>query len=334
MSLLDAPQVRRFLALTGQRLPVMQAPVGSAASPALAAAVARAGGLGGLAITWTGPADSAEAIRRAGEGAEGGVLFANFVLHFPCENFEAVLATGIPVVTLSWGIDAGRIDRAKRAGARVGVQVGNAAGARKARAAGADFLIAQGVEAGGHVQSTTPLAALLPAVLQEAGDLPVLAAGGIATGAAIARAIGAGAAGAVLGTRFVATREASAHDDYKAALVAAGSGDTVLTGCFNLGWPDTQSRVLRNDTLTEWESEGCPQAPGRPGEGDIVFRVGEVAVPRYSDTAPVPGAVGAIRSACLYAGTGVGEIAAVEPADELVRRLWREAEAADGGRMN
>ena len=323
----EHPQVTRFLALTGQRIPIVQAPIGPSAVPALAAAVARAGGLGGLALTWSSPDEVRATVAAVRGAAGGGAFFVNFVLHFPCEGFEAALDAGAPVVTLSWGIDENRIGRARRAGARVGVQVGHPLGARRAREAGADFLIAQGIEAGGHVQSTTPLARLLPAILAEAGDLPVLAAGGIATGSGIAQAIASGAAGAMMGTRFVASRESGAHDLYKQALVDAGADDTAYTPCFDVGWPAMQ-RVLRNDTLAAWEAAGCPLPPNRPGEGDVVFRRGTEDIVRYSDTAPTTGSEGALLSACLYAGTGVGDVGAVEPAADLVSRLWAEAEVA------
>lgn len=321
------PQVASFLALTGQPLPIVQAPIGSATTPALVAAVSRGGGFGGLALTWS----DAEAIRAKLQAIRDLVgarrFFGNFVLHFPCDGFDAALDAGLPVVTLSWGIDAARVARAHRAGATVGIQVGSALGARRALDAGADFLIAQGVEAGGHVQSTTPRDVLLPAVLAEAGAVPVVVAGGIATGQAVARAIAAGAAGAVLGTRFVATAEAYVHDTYKAALVAASGADTVFTNCFDVGWPHAMHRVLRNDTLSDWEAAGCPPTPNRPGEDDVVFRGDDEDVPRYSDTPPMPGAVGSLMSACLYAGTGVGDIGSVEPAAEVVAQLGAELDA-------
>lgn len=318
------PQVEAFLAMTGQRIPVVQAPIGSGATPALASAVARAGGLGGLALTWSDASAAKAAVGAVHKASGGAGFFANFVLHFPCPGFDAALEAGVPLVTLSWGIDAGRVARAHRAGARVGIQVGSPQGARRAREAGADFLIAQGVEAGGHVQSTTPGDALLPAVLAEAGNLPVIAAGGIADGPGVVRAIAAGAAGAMMGTRFVATAEAGAHDAYKAALVAAKGSDTVFTNCFDIGWPFAMHRVLRNDTLSDWEAAGCPQMPNRPGEGDVIFRHGDEDFPRYCNTQPMPGAVGSLLSACLYAGTGVGKVRSIEPAADLVARLGAE----------
>ncbi|MDP3195458.1 nitronate monooxygenase family protein [Tabrizicola sp.] len=320
--------VGAFLKLIGQSIPIMQAPIGSAATTALAGAVSRAGALGGFALTWANPEEAASAVTALRAATDGRSFFCNFVLHFPCEGFDAALEAGLPIITLSWGIDAGKVASAHRAGALVGIQVASALGARKALDAGADFLIAQGNEAGGHVQSTTPLQDLLPAVLAEAHRVPVIVAGGIATADSVARAIAAGAAGAALGTRFVATVEAAAHDVYQSALVGASAKDTVFTNCFDVGWPFAMHRVLRNDTLTEWEASGCPQAPNRPGEGDVIFRRGDETFPRYSDTPPMPGAVGSVQSACLYAGTGVGDIKAVEHAAELVSRLETELTAA------
>lgn len=318
------PHVHAFLTLTGQTIPIMQAPIGSATAVTLAGAVSRAGALGGVGLSWSDPEESRAIVKSMQAAADGHPVYGNFVLHFPCEGFDAALDAGLALITLSFGIDAARVARAQRAGARVGIMVGSRAGARMALQSGADFLIAQGLEAGGHVQSTTQGADLLPAVLAEAGKVPVLAAGGIATADGIAQAIAAGAAGAVMGTRFIATAEAGYHDAYKTALVAAASTDTVLTNCFDLGWPYAMHRVLRNDTFTAWEAAGCPQAPNRPGEGDIVFRNGPEEVPRYSDMPPLPEAVGSPLAAALYAGTGVGDIRLIEPAGHLVARFGAE----------
>jgi nitronate monooxygenase len=322
------PHVAAFLDLTGQRLPLVQAPIGSAATPALVTAVCRAGGLGGLALTWDSPMDAAAKVSALRAALGTAPFFANFVLHFPCEALDNALDAGVPVVTFSWGLDAARIARAHRAGAKVGVQVGTAEGARQAIDAGADFLIAQGLEAGGHVQSTTPLATLLPKVLDAVGDRPVIAAGGIASAAAITRVIAAGAAAATLGTRFLATHEAAVHPDYQAALLAAKAEDTAFTNCFDIDWPFAMHRVLRNATFTAWEAAGSPQPPHRPGEGDIVFRQNGEEFVRYCDTPPGPGATGDVEGACLYSGAGVGDIDRIECAGDLVSRFGAEVMAA------
>ena len=153
------------------------------------------------------------------------------------------------------------------------------------------MLIAQGVEAGGHVQSTTPLARRSSARCFSgvAGGMPVVAAGGLALRADVGRVGLAGAAGAMLGTSFLATVESGAHDAYKAALVAADRRATALTVCFDGDWPQASHRVLRNRTFELWEAAGCPGRGQRPGEDALAHRVGGPAIPRYDDSPPLAG---------------------------------------------
>src|SRR6185295_12319244 len=128
---------------------------------------------------------------------------------------------------------------------------------------GTDYLICQGIEAGGHVQALSALYEVLPAVIAEAKEVPVLAAGGIANGAQIRRALLAGASGVLVGTRFVATKEAGAHQEYKTAITQARASDTVMTLCFQDGWANAPHRVLRNRTVELWEAAGCPPPGNR-----------------------------------------------------------------------
>ena len=313
-------EVSKLAEILGLTVPIVQAPIGGAATVDLAAEVARAGGIGGLGLTWTGTGAACAKVRELKRRA-GQRFFVNFVLRFKPPCLDAVLAEGVPVVTLSWGIDAGLIARIKATGATVGVQVGNPMGAVLAKDAGADFLIAQGFEAGGHVQSTMPLSALLAGVRETANGLPVVAAGGLSTTSDVARVLKAGAAGAMMGTRFLATPEADAHRAYKQALVKARAADTAFTNCFDIDWPYAMVRVLRNSTFEAWEAAGCPEAPHRPGEGDTVARHGAAPIIRYSDTPPAASAEGDVLAAVLYAGTGVEGIDEVVPAFDLVRRL-------------
>lgn len=312
-----------FMDWFGLSAPILQAPIGSASNVALATAVGLGGGMGSVAMTWTareeGLAIAAQLLARDVP------FFFNFVLRFGTEAPAWYCAAGLPAVTLSWGIDASLIAGYKAAGAKVGVQVGSASGASAAIAAGADFIIVQGIEAGGHVQSSTPLDKLLAATIPIAGKTPVIATGGLSTAADIARVMRNGAQGAMLGTRFVASAESLAHDAYKQAIVRASAEDTVYTNCFDIGWPYAMSRVLRNSTFEMWEAAGNPAAPDRPGEGDITFRHGEETLLRYCDTPPAVGATGDPLSGCLSAGTSVDGIASVQPAAEIVSSLWVEA---------
>jgi nitronate monooxygenase len=313
-----------FMDMLGLSAPVLQAPMASIANVALATAVGRAGGIGSLAMTWT---ERDEGVALVAQMKTAHVpFFFNFVLRFGAEKLPWYYSSGLPAVTLSWGIDQEAIARFKAGGTLVGVQVGSAAGARTALQNGADFIIAQGVEAGGHVQSSTPLRQLLHEILLASGATPVIAAGGIASAADIVDAMKAGAQGVMMGTRFVASTESGAHDDYKQALVAAQTDDHVNTNCFDLGWPYAMHGVLRNTTFRSWEAAGCPAAPNRPGEDEIVYSNGTETFPRYSDSPPGVGAKGDVLAACLYAGKGVAAINSILPAGEIVSTLWAQAQ--------
>lgn len=306
--------------LEALRHPVWQAPTAGIAGPELAAAVSQAGGMGAMGLTWTAPETAAAQVRQV-RGQTDRPFLVNFALAFPPRALDAALEAGAPIVTFSWGDPAPHLERVRAAGAWVGVQVSSVAGALRAIGQGADFLVCQGLEAGGHVQSSTPLHDLLPRVVAAAEGTPVVAAGGIARGREIARVLALGARGAVLGTRFVATRESRAHPEYK-RLLAASAGATALTVCFDGDWPYAAHRVLRNSTLETWEAAGSPAVGQRPGEGETVAVTADgEAILRYEDTAPRAGYTGDIEAMCLYAGTGCAAIDDVPGAGELVARL-------------
>jgi nitronate monooxygenase len=313
-------QTQTFLDWFGLDVPIIQAPIGSIATVALAQQVAAAGGVGTFAMTWADPAVAAAQAQAMHLAAKP--FFANLVLHFGTEKLAQLIGLKPASISFSWGVDPRAIRLAQAHGIKVGVQVGSLAGAMAAINAGADYVIVQGIEAGGHVQSSTPLQALLPAVLAQAGEVPVVAAGGLATPEDCVWAITSGAAAVMLGTVFVASAESNAHPDYKRALVNAQAADTVYTNCFDLDWPYAMHRVLRNGTFEKWEAAGCPAAPHRPGEGDIVASAGGRLIRRYCDTPPDAMATGAVLDACLYAGMGVEHITRIEPAFDITRHLW------------
>jgi enoyl-[acyl-carrier protein] reductase II len=177
------------------------------------------------------------------------------------------------------------------------IQVGSVAEARKAVADGADVIVAQGVEAGGHVRGTIGLLALLPAVLRVAGTRPVLAAGGIADASGLRGVLEMGAAGAWIGTRFVASIESLAHGVYKERLLAAGADDPEYSRLYSYGWRfGTPHRAI----------------PGHRGPSPLRLVAGG---PRKCDKERYA------RSIRVYAGQGVGLISEILPAAEVVRRL-------------
>ena len=241
----------------------------------------------------------------------------NLVLEFEqAERLEVVAQEHAPIISFSFGLQPELVARGRASGARVLVQVGSADSARSAAAAGADALIVQGVEAGGHVQSVVGLLPLL-AEVRRAVSLPVLAAGGIGDPASALAALAAGAEAVVMGTRFLATDESGAHPVYKDCLLKAEARDTVLTGLFDVGWEDSPHRVLRNSTYERWEAAGAPASAERPGEGEEVA----AGIPRYASNPPLAGLEGDIEAMAMYAGQSVGTITAVEPAAAIVERF-------------
>src|SRR4051812_39031280 len=258
----------------------MQAPLGGGAAAQLASEVSRAGGLGTLGASWTEPGVLREQIRTIARVTDR-PFCVNLVLDFAQdERLEVVIEERVRWVSFSFGLRPELVRLARAGGSRVLVQVASADGARAAADAGADALIVQGVEAGGHVESVVGLLPLL-AEVRRAVSLPLLAAGGIADPASALAALAAGASAVVMGTRFVASDECDAHPRYKARLLAAEGRDTVLTELFDVGWP-APHRVLRNSTYELWEAGGCPPARRRPsGEGKIAD-----GLPRYAGKLP------------------------------------------------
>lgn len=307
------------MTLLGTRVPLMQAPLGRGSGDALATAVSAAGGLGTLGASWTDPDALREQIRAIARATDA-QFCVNLVLDFDQEErLEVALQERAPWISFSWGVRPDLIARAHAGGARVMVQVAAADGAREAARAGADALIVQGVEAGGHVESVVGLLPLLVEV-GNAVSVPLVAAGGIADPAVARAALAAGAQAIAMGTRFVASTECEAHPSYKSALVRAKGDETVLTDLFDIGWP-APHRVLRNSTFDRWDAAGRPPSGSRPGEGDQVARSAGHPVPRYAVNLPRVDVEGDIEAMAMYCGQGVGAIAAEEPAGEVVERF-------------
>ena len=317
-----------FAANFGLRFPIVQAPTGSISGPALALAVCEAGAMGAMALTWAEPELARSQVRDVLNHTSTPFLI-NYALAFPPKSLTAALEAGAPVVTFSWGDASNYAVLVRSFGARLGIQVTNAEGALRALECDPDFLICQGLEAGGHVQGTRDLATILSEVLKVSGTVPVVAAGGVGNGVRIAELLKMGASAAMLGTRFVATQESLAHPEYKRLIVESSASDTSLTVCFDGGWPYAAHRVVRNETLSRWEAHGCPPVGHRPGEGEQIAQssAGEPIL-RYEDTAPRIGFKGDIASMCLYAGTSCDQIREIPSARDLVPRLWAECVTA------
>ena len=296
---------------------VAQAPIGNAATVDLAIAVCEAGGLGSLGASWT-PPHALRAQVRALQRRTERPFCVNLVLAFEqSERVEVCREERVPVVSLSWGVRETYVRALRAGGAIVLAQVGSLDEATAAQAAGCDELIVQGIEAGGHVQGRERLLPLLRRVAA-ASSLPLWAAGGIAEERGVRAAREAGAAGVLLGTRFVASDEADAHPVWQQAICAAASEDAVYTGTFDIGWPDAPHRVLRNSTLRALDGSITRR---RPGEGEVIAETDGRPLVRYADEIPRRRTTGAVEALALYAGESCGLIDRVEPAAAITERL-------------
>lgn len=305
--------------LLGIRHPLVLAPMGGASDPKLVAAVSEAGGLGLLAATWTEKLDLQDQIReiRRRTVQPFGV---NFVLHMADpESISLCLAEGVPVLSAFRGDPRRVIAQAHAAGALTVYQATTVAEVASVVGAGVDVVIAQGNEAGGHC-GPEPLWSFLPDALAAAREVPVLAAGGIVDGRGLAAALALGAGGAVMGTRFIASDECPASASWKAALLAAKTGDTLVSGVWDQirgeDWPGVNVRSLRNTVLDHWHGRAEALAAEQgPALADLV------AAELRDDASGM----------ALLAGTGAGRIKSILPAGQIIADVMAEAERVLAG---
>ena len=311
----------------GIDLPIMQAPMGGAVGPTLAAAVSNAGGLGMLA-PWRANIDTLRRLIRERRSLTSRPFGVNLVLEFPQEDrLTACLEERVPVISVFWGDPSSLVQRAKDGGAIVMHTVGSAAEAKQAVSCGVDIVVAQGWEAGGHIRGTVATMPLIPAVVDAIFPTAVVAAGGISDGRGLAAALALGASGAWIGTRFLGSHEATIHPPYRERLLQANENDTVyLENLFDVRWPNAPHRVLRNQTVEVWEAAGRPQSGRRPGEGEVIATSrASGPVVRYQSFTAGSDAEGDIDALPLWAGQGVGMLSKFQSAGDIVREIADEA---------
>lgn len=316
----------RFTRMLKVAHPIALAALGGVGRAELAAAVSNAGALGMLAMIRMPPDFIRRQIRRTRELTDRpfGVNLVPPVA--PESGFESQLSVCIeervPLVSLFWCEAAPYVPACHAAGIKVMLQVGTAKEAREARAANVDIIVAQGMEAGGHVRGEVGLFPLLPTIVEAVAPTPVLGAGGIVNGRGLAAALSLGAEGVVVGTRFVASRECEAHAEYKQRLTSAEEVDTVRGNVFHVGWPpNSPHRTLRNAFTNGGAPSPGPVARLRRGDETI-------EVPPFSSMTPSIHVAGQTQLMANYAGQGVALIRDVLPAAEIVERMVSEAEAA------
>ena len=326
----------RLCAELGIEHPILSVGFAAGAGPELAAAVSNAGGLGVIGASGmppdflraqvartrelTGRPFGANLIVAAGDPADVDVLL---------ERQEAL--AGVALVVLFAGDAAPFVEPAHAMGAKVAIQVGSPAEAQRAADAGVDLVIAQGVEAGGHIAARTSLFVNLPTIVDAVAPLPVLASGGIADGRGLAAALMLGAEGVSLGTRFVASEEAFVPAEYKQRIAAAAAEDTFYSeDLFDVGWPGMPHRALRARTFAEWDAARRPAPGTRPHEGEPIgvhrapYRESEI--PRYASFMLTPWFDGEVELGPMWAGESVALVDEILPAGEIVRRIAAQAD--------
>ncbi|MFE6546794.1 NAD(P)H-dependent flavin oxidoreductase [Streptomyces sp. NPDC057746] len=307
-----------FTKLFGVRHPIALAPMGGSAGGALAAAVSRGGGLGLLGAGGGDPKWLARELPLVAQGTDRpwGIGFLTWALDV--RAVERALEHRPHAVMLSFGDPSAFTERIRRAGAVLAIQVTDLEEARQAVDLGADVIVAQGTESGGHGarhgRSTLPF---VPTVVDLAAPVPVLAAGGIADGRGLAAALALGAAGAVIGTRFQATAEALVHPAISAALVAGRGQDTERSRVLDIArsspWPSRYTaRTLGHPYLDRWRGREAELAANTEVQRAYQEDVARGEVP------PLP----------VWAGEAVDLITDLPPAADLVDSLARQAEEA------
>jgi nitronate monooxygenase len=275
----------RFTDLVACDLPLQLAAMGGVGTAELAAAVVAAGGMGMVP---------------SGQEPVDGACGVNFLMPFdpPLEDVSEAAARFRAIEFFYGDPRSDLVEAVHRAGALAGWQVGSAAEGALAEECGCDFVVAQGTEAGGHVRGTEKLDDVLPAVLA-AVDVPVLAAGGVATPERFAEMMRMGADAVRVGTRFLASPECGAHPEYVRRLLASTGDDTLLTDWYGDNWEDAPHRVLRS--AYDAAQETGWRAP----------------IPPYRGVEHDP------ADMAMYAGTGVGHMTTEEPAATVVAELVR-----------
>jgi nitronate monooxygenase len=312
----------------GCRYPIISAGMGGPARSELAAAVSAAGGFGLMGMVRESPQlieREIAAVRQRTNRAFGVNLIPACTEPKLLEDeLAACFHAGVPAMCFFWDVDVEAIAKAKRAGCLVLYQVGSVADARKAADAGADVIVVQGVEAGGHVWGRRGLSVLLPEVA-DAVDVPVAASGGIVDGRGLASALALGADGVHCGTVFLASPESFAHDYHKQRLIAAGPGETVHTDLFAINWPpDSPVRVLGNSVTA---AAGGKLWGYHPDElpREVIGEDAGAPIHRYDTNSPLRATSGDLEAMALYAGDGVARVSAIRPAAEIIDRMMVEA---------
>lgn len=301
----------------GLEYPIVLAPMGAVSGGRLAATVSNAGALGIVGGGYGEPVWMREELSAVKAAAERPWGVGLITWHATKESVELALSYEPDVFMLSFGDIRPHVPAIKAAGCALICQVQDVKDARLARDAGADIIVAQGTEAGGHGASRATLP-LVPAVVDAVAPTPVLAAGGIVDGRGLAAALMPGAQGVLMGTRFYAATEALGHQQAKQRIVTATGCDTLRTRVFDIvrehEWPEPYTgRALRNTFLKRWN-----------GREEDLTKALDDEIPAFQAAVRE----GDTDTAMVWAGEAVDLISDVAPAAELVARIGRKPKRA------
>jgi NAD(P)H-dependent flavin oxidoreductase YrpB (nitropropane dioxygenase family) len=315
----------RLCTVLGIEVPIIAAPMGpNITSLELAAAVSNAGGLGIISFGGYPPHLLRQQIHRL-RALTHKPFGVNLILHFPVEELvDVCIEEKLPVLSFFWGDCSPYIEKAHAAGIKVLDQVGSVEAAQRSARAGVDVIIAQGLEAGGHIAGEVSTMVLVPRVVDAVAPTLVAAAGGIADARGVVAALALGAEGVVLGTRFLATPEAAAHPVYKQKVIDTTEEDTVRTTLFGHGWPNAPHRAIRTPFVTKWlaeEGRGSQQRTDEPIIGETNFGGQRIPMQRFAGFPPDVDTTGDIESMGMLAGQSVGLIQEIKPAAVIVSEL-------------
>jgi nitronate monooxygenase len=320
--------------LLGCDHPILLAGMGGVARAELAAAVSEAGGYGYLGMVRESAATITREIAavRALTDRPFGVNLVPYGTDPALLEAElaACFAAKVHSLCFFWEVRPELVRRAHDAGCLVAYQVGTLAAGRAAEEAGADLVICQGVEAGGHVHGTVTSLVLLPQMARSLA-IPVIGSGGFGSGAGLVAALALGAQGIHCGTAFLATEESFAHDFHKQRIIDAASTDTVYTDVFAINWPPRSPlRSLRNSVTEAYRDDLLGHGPDDFDRVAIAEEEGR-PVYRYSTESPLRNMTGDVEPLAPYAGQVCGLVEGVRPAAAVVAEMVAEAEAVLAG---